>query len=270
MKVTMRMKRVLLLLIVLGLASSAYTQERANSASSGGGVKPAAGAQTNSSANDSAALQKVLASMDRAAASFKSAQADFVWDQYTEVVNAHDFQYGVMYIRKRGEKDMEMAANIWLSPRSPQNANEPAEKYVLYSNGKVRLYQPKIEQVTQYNAGKDKEAFESFLVLGFGGSGRDLEKQFEVSYGGEDTVNNIRTAKLNLTPRAPGVRKMFNPIVLWIDPARGISVQQQFFEPNSGDYRLAKYSAVELNKSIPDRVFKLKTTGKTKYVTAGM
>ena len=60
---------------------------------------------------------------------------------------------------------------------------------------------------------------------------------------------------------------MFARILLWIDPARGVSVQQQFFE-SSGDYRLAKYSNIELNQKLADGVFKLKTSGKTETVVA--
>ena len=37
-----------------------------------------------------AELQKVLAEMDTASAKFQSAQADFVWDQCTAVVQSHD------------------------------------------------------------------------------------------------------------------------------------------------------------------------------------
>ena len=48
-------------------------------------------------------------------------------------------------------------------------------------------------------------------------------------------------------------------------------MQQQFFFGNSGDYRLAKYSDIKVNEKIPDSVFKLKTTGKTKFIsTAGL
>jgi outer membrane lipoprotein-sorting protein len=58
---------------------------------------------------------------------------------------------------------------------------------------------------------------------------------------------------------------MFALIILWIDPARGISVQQQFIEP-SGDYRLAQYTNIKVNDKLPDSAFKLKTSGKTKWV----
>ena len=75
----------------------------------------------------------------------------------------------------------------------------------------------------------------------------------------------MKTAKLELLPKTPNVRNMFNPIVIWIDPARGISLKQQFFEP-SGDYRIAHYTNIKLNTKVPDDVFKLRTSGKVKTV----
>jgi len=200
-------------------------------------------------------LDRVLSRMDATADAFKTTQADFVWDQYQRVVDEHDQQKGTVYFR-RNAKGTEMAADI----------KEPDKKYVLFSEGKVQMYQPSIEQVTQYSAGKNREAFESFLVLGFGGRGHDLVRQFGVKYLGTEMVDGIKTAKLELTPKQPKVASMFSRILLWIDPARGVSVQQQFFEP-SGDYRLAKYMNIKMNERLPDSAFKLKTTSKTKIVS---
>jgi len=75
----------------------------------------------------------------------------------------------------------------------------------------------------------------------------------------------VRAAKLNLVPKTAKGRNIFDHIVLWIDAARGISVEQQLVEPQ-GDYRLAKYSNIKLNQGIAGDVFKLKTTGRTKFV----
>lgn len=202
-----------------------------------------------------ASLEKVLSVMDQQATSFKNAQADFVWDQYTKVVDDHDLQEGTIYFRRQSKNDVEMAADI----------RKPATKQVLFADGKVRLYEPKIEQVTEYDAGKNKADFESFLVLGFGGSGRDLSKSFEVKYSGNEQVQGVNAAKLVLTPKSQRVRGMFDQIVLWIDPAKGISVQQQFFD-RDGNHRLAKYSNIRLNEKINDDSFKLKTTSRTKTV----
>ena len=80
-----------------------------------------------------------------------------------------------------------------------------------------------------------------------------------------EQVEGVSAGKLELTPKSPKVKSMFNLITLWIDPARGVSVQQRFDEP-SGDYRLSKYTNIQINKKISNDVFKLKTTGKTKVV----
>lgn len=199
-------------------------------------------------------LDAVLNSMDQAATNFHNAQADFVADQYQKVVDDHDIQKGTIYFRQQGDT-IEMAADF----------TAPDKKSVLFSNGIVSYYQPAIDQVTQYSAGKNKADFESFLVLGFGGRGHDLAKSYDVKFGGMEQVEGVNAGKLELTPKSPKVLSMFNKITLWIDPARGVSVQQRFDEP-SGDYRVTKYSNIQINKKLSNDAFKLKTTGKTKVV----
>src|SRR5271157_2697818 len=200
-------------------------------------------------------LESVLTSMDKAAANFRTAQCDFVWDQYQKVVDDHDYQKGTMYFRRQGN-DVQMAANI----------TSPAKKYLLFTGDLVSVYEPSINQVTQYNPGKNKADFQSFLVLGFGGRGHDLEKSFDLKFAGMEQAQGVNAAKLELTPKSQRVKNMFELITLWIDPALGVSVQQKFQAPISGDYRLAKYTNIQLNPKIPGDVFKLKTTGHTKVI----
>jgi len=200
-------------------------------------------------------LERVLDQMDKTAAAFRTTEASFVWNQYQKVVDDSDKQEGKVYFRRAG-KETQMAADI----------TSPDKKYVLFTDSKVEVYQPKIDQVTSYNTGKNRAEFESFLVLGFGGGGHDMLKSFDVKYLGDEKIDGVDTSKLDLVPKSQKVRNNFQHIVLWIDPARGLSVQQQLFEP-SGDYRLAKYSDIQVNQKIPDTVFKLKTTNKTKTVS---
>jgi outer membrane lipoprotein-sorting protein len=198
-------------------------------------------------------LESVLTQMDTAAAKFKSAQADFEWDQYQKLVNETEVQKGkVSFLH---DKETQMAADI----------TEPDHKILVFVNGKLSFYQPKIEQVTEYDAGKNRAEVESFLVLGFGSRGHDLSKQFTVKYLGREKVDNVNCAKLELTPLTAKVKGMFAKIVLWVDTDRDVSIKQQAFEP-SGDYRIAKYSNIKLNPSLPAGTFKLKTTSKTKVV----
>ncbi len=198
--------------------------------------------------------------MDAAARNFKATEASFVTDQYYKVIKDIDEsarQKGKIYFRReRGET--EMAADFV----------EPEKRYVLYSGGKIQVYRYKIDEVNVYDPGKNRGDVESYLVLGFGGRGHDLLKSYEVKFLGSETANGVTAEKLELIPKSDRFRNIFARIWLWIDPARGISVQQQFFEP-SGDYRLAKYSEIQTDAKIPEDVFKLKTTKRTKFVPQG-
>ncbi len=200
-------------------------------------------------------LDSVLKKMDAAAASFQTLQADFVWDQYQRVVDEHDTQKGTVYYRRSG-KEIEMMADI----------KDPDQKFLLYKDGKLQVYQPKIEQVMEYTAGANHNEIESYLVLGFGGSGQDLKKQFDVTYQGEETIDNIATAKLQLIPKSDKVKNYFTQAFLWIDLNRGISLQQRFMQ-GQGDSRLAKYSAIKMPAKVGNDVFHLRTTSKTKFVS---
>ena len=200
-------------------------------------------------------LESVLRTMDKAAANFQTAQADFVFQQYQKVVDETDTQKGTVYYRRAGQQ-IEMMADF----------KEPDQKFVLYKDGKLQVYQPKIEQVLEYAAGANHQEFESLLVLGFGGSGKDLEKSFDVTYQGEETIENIPTARLLLIPKSEKVRGNLPQIILWIDLDRGVSVQQKLMQ-TQGDYRLATYSAIKVPAKINGDVFRLKTTGKTKFVS---
>ena len=207
-----------------------------------------------SAVGQDAALEHVLTQMDAAAKDFRSLQASFSWDQYTKVVNDTDTSKGSIYFQ-RDSKEIKMAAEIM----------EPSPKSVVFMDGEAKIYEPKIDRVTAYKAGKNRAAFESFLVLGFGGRGHDLPKSYDIKYLGKETIDGLETEKLELTPKSEKVRNQFSQILLWIDPKQGISLQQKLLQ-SSGDYRLAKYTKIVMNQKLPDGVFKLKTTPKTTYL----
>src|SRR5580658_6537860 len=192
---------------------------------------------------ESAALERVLAAMDSAAKNFKTTEASVVWDEYQKVVDETETEKGTIYFRREGA-DVEMAVDF----------AAPDLKYVRYTGGKVQVYLPKADEVNEYSPGKNRADVESYLVLGFGGSGHDLQKSYDIRYLGSETVSGVKAEKMELIPKSDRVRHDFIArILLWIDPARGISVQQQFFQPDpknplGGDYRLAKYSDIKINQ----------------------
>jgi outer membrane lipoprotein-sorting protein len=194
---------------------------------------------------------KVMAQMDAASARFQSTQADFIWDVLQSVVNEHDIQTGTIYFERSGGST-SMAAYI----------KKPAEKAVFYAGGPLTLLQPDIKQETIFSVGSNRGQFESFLTLGFGGSGKDLQSTWTVSCQGMETIDGTSTAKLDLTPKQQSVANMFTHVTVWIDPMRSLSLKQVFYEP-SGDNRTATYTGIKYNTRIAADVFKPRDKGYT-------
>jgi len=202
-------------------------------------------------------LDKVLRQMDAASAQFRSAQADFRWDQYTMVVKATDTQTGTVYFRRTGagSKSTQMAALIrQLNGRSDS-------KTLVYDGKELQFFQPRINQITYFSPGSNKDQYESFLTLGFGGSGKDLQVNWEITFAGYETLKDgaqsIQTAHLQLVSKQASVRNMFSKISIWVDPTRGVSLKQIFTEP-SGDSRTAYYSSIRVNGPIDAGAFVIK------------
>ncbi len=200
----------------------------------------------NQTAIADAQLSKVLGQLDAASARFQSASASFTWDQLTAVVQDHDIQKGTIAFR-RGGKGIAMVAHVLTED------GKSAPKDVLFSNGQLELYQPEIKQETILQAGTYRGIFESYLVLGFGGSGQDLRANWNVTYEGTETMDGVSVAKLGLSPKNPTGKEMFSRIDIWIDPTTAASHKQIFYAA-SGDNRTAVYQDIKLN-STPESAF---------------
>ena len=200
-------------------------------------------------------LESVLSQMDQSATAFKSAQADFDWDNYQKVVDEIEKQKGHVYFRRNGS-NVEAMFDI----------TSPAAKQVLFKDGKLRLYNPKIDQITEYDAGKSRSDVQGFLSLGFGARGHDLLKSYEVKMDGWEVIDGVKTARLELVPKSEKVRNMFNKFILWIDPKQDVPLRQKVLQP-AGDYWLSHYTSIKLKASIPDDAFRLRSTPHTKTVT---
>jgi outer membrane lipoprotein-sorting protein len=207
----------------------------------------------------SADLDKVIAELNAAAAKFSSAQADFAWDQFTAAVEDHDIQTGTIYYERKKDST-RMAAFL------KQDNGKPAARTVLYDGGDLQLYQPMIKQLTLMKAGANRGQFESFLTLGFGGSGTDLEKNWKVTLMGTEPMGGVSVVKLDLVPKEEKVLDMFSHVTIWVDPTRSVSYKQIFYQP-TGDMRTATYQNIRYNVALPGDVFHLKLAPGTTTVT---
>ena len=207
------------------------------------------GAQTASPAG-SADLEKVISQLNAAAAKFESAEADFTWDQFQAVVQDHDLQTGTIYYERKKGGSTRVAAYL------KQDNGKPAPKTVVFDGGDANFYEPGIKQLTVIRAGANRNQWESFLTLGFGGSGSDLKVNWKVSLLGTENMDGVQVAKLDLVPVQQSVANMFTHVTIWVDPAKGLSHKQIFYQP-SGDLRTATYTNIRLHKDVDKSPFKI-------------
>ena len=201
-------------------------------------------------------LSRVLRELDVAAANFRSTAADFEFDtNVTDPVPDKDVQKGTAYYERRGN-DFSMAAHI------NEVDGRPVPKVYMYAHGALRLDEPLLNQVTTFSSASK---FESYVMLGFGASGKELADKWDIRYLGPETLEGIKTEKLELIAKDPAVRKNLVKVTVWLDTARAVSLRQDFDE-GLGNSRVCTYSKIRVNQPLPADAFKFKTDAKTHYV----
>jgi outer membrane lipoprotein-sorting protein len=205
-------------------------------------------------------LNSVLAKLDAAAAKFKSAQAEISTDiVQTQPLPDEDKQTGTVLFERKGA-ELQMALHL------KTDNGKPVVKDLVYTGGVGKLYDPQLKQMQVFKAGANQAQAETILTLGFGGSGKDLQKSWQIAYSGTEQVDGKPTAKLDLVPRDPSVRKTYPKVTLWVDLSNGLALKQQFFDASGSSYKLATYRNIRLNAKVPSNAFQLKVASDTQII----
>jgi len=192
----------------------------------------------------------VLAKLDAAARNFHTTTATFEFDTIqTDPIPDTDTLAGTAYY-ERTDGHFQMAAHI--TAHIANHKSRPAEKAYIFSGGTLRVS----------DTGKEKDAklyseaskYESYLMLGFGASGKDLEDKWTIQYLGKETIDGIATDKLELVAKDPKVRKLFSKVTIWLDTARAVSLKQVFDE-GEGQSRVCTYTNIRVNQPLPKTAF---------------
>jgi outer membrane lipoprotein-sorting protein len=212
-----------------------------------------------SSADDK---ERVLRQLDAAAKNFHSATAEFQFDSYqTDPIPDQDTQKGTIYYERNG-RNFRMAAHI------RENNRKPADKVYTFAGGVFKLFEGgNLNQVTTLS---QFSKYESYFMLGFGASGRELEEKWEIVYAGSETLQDgkrsVKTEKLELIARDPAVRKNLPKVTIWVDPVSGVNLKQ-VFEEGRGQSRVSVYFNMKINQPQPADAYTFKTDKQTHYVS---
>jgi outer membrane lipoprotein-sorting protein len=186
----------------------------------------------------------VLDQLDNESKTFRSLTADIERTKVTVVVNDKSTESGQISVRRDDKMRIDFV--------------KPDPRTILRIGNDLFLYNPKINQLEEYDLSKRRSLVDQFLLLGFGTSGNALKKSYLPVLLGEENIDNRKTLKFELTPKSDDVRNEVSKIQIWIDEATWLPDQQQFFETGSGDYLLIHYANVVRNANISDNTFKQK------------
>jgi outer membrane lipoprotein-sorting protein len=187
-------------------------------------------------------LDYVLTMMDRSAEDFHSLTAALDHVKYTAVVKDTSTESGEIYVRKDSKLRIDFIS--------------PDPRTIIRNGDNLYIYTPKINRVEEYNIGKNRALADQYLALGFGTRTESLKKSYDVSFTGEEELDGRKMALVELVPHSDEVRKQIMKIVMWVDEASWLPVQQKFLEAGSGDYFLSRYKNVMKNLKIGDGKFK--------------
>jgi len=204
-----------------------------------------------SAANDQ--LQQVLARMDKAAADFKSMTAAVTYVTHTDVLNDNTTEIGTVTMKKVQPGEVQGRVDF----------TAPDRKTITFEKRRFQQYLPKINTLYVYDLAKHGEQLDKFLMIGFGTSGMELAKDYDVSVLGVENG----AIRLQLIPKAADARQYVQKLELWIpDQGDPYPSREKIYQP-SGDYRLTTYAGLKINPPLqPDALqLKLPAGVKTEY-----
>jgi hypothetical protein len=216
-------------------------------------------------------LPGVLSQLNSASTKFTSAQADLRQEIFTKALNDTETQIGQIYFqRKSGTIQMGMK----VLPPDAKPGTAPAQ-IIQFKEGKLQVLNTGTSQIDEFSAtGKNQSLAETMMTLGFGGSGTDLQKAWNITDQGPETLKDgnqsVQTEKLDLVSKDANIRNNYSHITVWIDPTRDVSLKQTLFEAQggtaTGDTRTVYYFNIRVNQSVDTGAFAIKCKGKCNVV----
>ena len=200
-----------------------------------------------------APFAEILSRMNDSAKHLQSLTTNLEYTTVTVLVDDKSTQYGEVFFRK--DKKPEILIKF----------EKPDPKVILFKRNKAEIYNPKINQIQEYDVEPRSELVQQFLLLGFGTEVGDLQKSYNLKLVGEEDILDETAAVLELTPLRKDVAGQLEKIQLWISEESWLPMQQKFFQPG-GDYLIARYSGTKVNRTLPASTFQIEAAAGAKRV----
>ena len=199
-------------------------------------------------------LDLALARMDQASSTFKGLTADLKKVSHLEVINKDEIDEGTIAVKRTKAKDMRVLIDI----------KRPDAKKAMIGGAKAQIFYPKINEVQEWDLGKNRGLVDQFMLLGFGSNSRDLKDAYSIALGGTESIAGEKATRLELLPKSKEILAHFKKFELWVSE-QGMTVQQKMHQ-TGGDYISNTYTHIVLNSNLPDSAVKMDVPKNAKVV----
>ena len=186
-------------------------------------------------------LGAVQARMDKSAAEFTSLTARVKKTGYVAVIKESSTETGTFMIKRLKPGDVRVRMEI----------EKPDQRSLTLSRKKYEVFLPKINTVQEYDLGQYGKLVDQFMLLGFGTPVKEISKGYDMAVTGTDMIDGRQATRVELRPKAAGVKEHLKLVEMWIPLNDGNPIQQKFLQP-SGDYTQSTYSDVKVNPLLKD------------------
>lgn len=184
-------------------------------------------------------LEELLALLDQSGPAFRDMTASLERKDYTPVLKETEVQRGQVRMKKTSRGEIRLYTEF----------TEPNPQIIVFERNEAQKYYPKLRMVEIYDLGKYRSLKDQFLLLGFGATGRELQRNYVLKVLGTETVAGVQATRVELVPREPKTQEVLRKAELWISPA-GYPVQQKIYT-SSTEYTFT-YTGIRLNTGLPD------------------
>ena len=191
-----------------------------------------------------APFAEILSGMNDSAKHLKSLSSNLEYTTVTVLVDDKSTEYGELFFQKG--KKTEILIKF----------DKPDPKVILFKKNKAEIYNPKINQIKEYELESRSELVQQFLLLGFGTEVAELKRSYDLKLVGEEEIQDDTAAVLELTPLRKDIAGQLTKVDLWVSEDSWLPVQQKFFQPG-GDYLVARYSGTKVNRDLPASTFQI-------------
>src|SRR5579883_1429846 len=220
-----------------------------------------AGAAAGAPPADTQELHSLMARMDKAASEFKAMTAQVSYVTHTDVLNEDNTETGTAMMEKVQPGEVKGRVDFVT----------PDPHIITFERRHVQRYFPKIKTLEVYDLEKNGEQLDKFLMIGFGTSGAELAKDYDVVVLDVEPLKGQsgRFVHIRLTPKSAEARQYVKNLEQWI-PEQGdpYPIREKILQP-SNDYVVVSYSDLKINPPLKPDALQLKLPAGVKTVYPG-